>query len=47
MTRKKKKALYALAMLVPLGCGLIMGIIAMNEQSRRHDLSSIESQGHT
>jgi len=32
MTRKKK-ALYALAMLVLLGCGLIMFIIAADEQS--------------
>ena len=33
MTRKKKKALYALAMLGFLGCGLIMFIIAADEQS--------------
>jgi hypothetical protein len=33
VTRKKKKALYALAMLVLLGCGLIMFIIATDEQS--------------
>ena len=33
MTGKKKKALYALIMLVLLGCGLIMFIIAADEQS--------------
>jgi len=33
MTRKKKKALYALAMLVFLGCSLIIFIIAADEQS--------------
>jgi hypothetical protein len=33
MTRKKKKALYALAMLVLLGCGLMTFIIAADEQS--------------
>jgi len=33
MIRKKKKALYALAMLVLLGCGVIMFIVAADEQS--------------
>ena len=33
MIRKKKKALYALAMLVLVGCGVIMFIVAADEQS--------------
>jgi hypothetical protein len=33
MTRKKKTALYALAVLALLGCSLVMFIIAADEQS--------------